>query len=259
MGNRQFLSLIIFLLFLAGCAVKKPETSSVEMGKALSRSEKKTLISDLQNSKITYSSFTGRAKTNLKINDNTFNTTLHLRIKHQEAIWISVTAIMGIEVARVLITPESIKIINRIQNEYIDKPFNYIYNFTGQELDFNAVEDLLIGNTMDLIFDDDLALFHTSNGYEAQGTTDDLKFSLQFESDLKLNQVYLHQQANSQSFSSRYYDFKKIEAQPIAQSARIELKADKTELQALLNYSNMQLNENVTLPFQIPSNFKRRD
>src|SRR5690606_13157953 len=75
-----------------------------------------------------------RAKTRVEMGKSVHDVTLHVRIERDRAIWLSVTAILGVEAARILITPDSVKILNKLQGEYISKPFAYIYNYTNREL-----------------------------------------------------------------------------------------------------------------------------
>jgi hypothetical protein len=247
----------MFLLILSACAVKKPKTSNIEVGKAVSSSEKKTLINQLEANQIIYSTFNGKAKTKLEINNKTFNATLNLRIKHQETIWISVTAFMGIEVARVLITPDRIKIMNRLQSEYTDKPFEYIYNFTGKEMGFDEVESLLVGNSLKFTFNPQADFFYTSLGFEVQGNYMDLDFVTQFGKDYTLLQNKFSQNGANQALTSNYDEFQEIMGQTIPRDVQILVKADKLELNAIMNYNNIGLNDELSYPFQVPSSFKQ--
>lgn len=256
-NNILILGLTLLFVF-SGCAVNKPKGGKVEVENAVARSEKKTLLSELEENKILYSTFNGKAKTKLEINDKTFNATLNLRIKHEEAIWISVTAFLGIEVARILITPDRIKILNRLQSEYIDKPFDYIYNFTSKELGFNEIEALLVGNTMELVFNPQVDFYHTSEGYEAQGNNTDLEFFMQFGADFRLSQNTFTQESINQSLTSSYGDFQNIMNQSIPRNIQLDIKGEKLELNAVMDYNNVNLNEELSLPFQIPASFKQK-
>lgn len=257
MCNKKYPAIILLLLFLSSCAVKKPSVSKIEIGEAVSRAEKKALITGLENTKILYTTFNGKAKTNLEVNNKSFNATLNLRIKHQESIWISVTAFLGIEVARILITPDRIQIINRLQSEYTDKPFDYIYNFTSDEMGFNDLENLLVGNKMRFAFNSDINFLHTSLGYEAQGNNGDLDFLMQFGKDYSLLQNKLYQQSTNQTLTSNYADFQEIAGLLVPKNIQILIMAEKLNLNAIMNYDNINLNQELSFPFQVPSGFKQ--
>ena len=71
---------------------------------------------------LNFNTFSGKAKTKLDINGSSNDVTLNIRIQKGQKIWVSVTAIAGIEVARALITPDSILVINKLQGLYLRKP-----------------------------------------------------------------------------------------------------------------------------------------
>lgn len=257
MCNKKYHAIILLLLFLSSCAVKKPSVSKIETGEAVSRAERKALITALEETKIRYTTFNGKAKTNLEVNNKSFNATLNLRIKHQESIWISVTAFLGIEVARILITPDRIQIINRLQSEYTDKPFDYIYNYTTDEIGFSDLEDILVGNKMKFAFDPENNFLHTSLGYEAQGNIGDLDFLMQFGKNYNLLQNKLYQQSTNQTLTSNYADFQEIEGFLMPKNIQLLIVAEKLNLNAVMNYDNVQFNQELSFPFQVPSGFKQ--
>ena len=52
-------------------------------------------------------------------NNETSSFDVNLRMKKDSAIWISITPLLGIEVARVLVTPDSMRILDRIGKTYL--------------------------------------------------------------------------------------------------------------------------------------------
>lgn len=77
----------------------------------------------------------------------------HLRIKKDSAIWMSITPLLGIEMARILITKDSIKFMNRVNKEYFIGDFSYTNKHFGSDLDYQMLQALLVGNSLD--FDGD--------------------------------------------------------------------------------------------------------
>lgn len=89
-----------------------------------------------------------KAKADLNINNNNNDVNMNIRIRNNEAIWVSVTAMAGLEVARALITADSVKVLNRMDNIYLKKPFSYIYEFTNERITFQTLQSVLLGNAM---------------------------------------------------------------------------------------------------------------
>lgn len=92
------------------------------------------------------------AKLDIECADNYFvmrNFTANIRMHKDKAIWVSVSANLGlkIEVGKALITPDSITVIDKYNRTYYAKPFNYINSFLKYPLDFATLQQLLWGNS----------------------------------------------------------------------------------------------------------------
>ena len=84
--------------------------------------------------------FTDEKETSFKAN---------LRIKKDSAIWISITPALGIEMARVLITKDSLLFMDRIHNKYFVGDFAYLNKMFDVDMDYNMLEALLVGNSIE--------------------------------------------------------------------------------------------------------------
>lgn len=84
--------------------------------------------------------FTDEKETSFKAN---------LRIKKDSAIWMSITPALGIEMARVLITKDSVLFMDRIHNKYFVGDFAYLNKMFDVDMDYNMLEALLVGNSIE--------------------------------------------------------------------------------------------------------------
>lgn len=72
-----------------------------------------------------------------------FSGTIHAR--KDSLIWINVRKI-GFEVARVLMTPDSVYVIDRFNNQYAIEPLDYLTRMLELPADFSIVQAILWGN-----------------------------------------------------------------------------------------------------------------
>jgi len=70
----------------------------------------------------------------------------NIRIKKDSAIWMSISPALGIEVARVIITKDSIKLIDKWNDQYYLGEFDYINEQFDTDLDFYILQDILVAN-----------------------------------------------------------------------------------------------------------------
>ncbi len=138
--------LIVFIAtFSFSCKVQ--ERDNVKL-KIKARSPK-FLIKKLKENEFQFETISSKA--NVSVTDTVGKKTnfkTHLRIRKDSAIWLSISK-MSIEAARVIITADSVKILNRLNKEYFIGDFGYINKIFGTDLDYQMMEALLIGNSLD--------------------------------------------------------------------------------------------------------------
>src|SRR5690606_40171905 len=107
----------VAILLISSCGTKRKSAS-------ISKDTHGTTVTvgNMEINNLDFHSFSGRAKAKIEFANQQHDVTLNFRINRDQTIWISVTALLGIEVARILITPDSVKILNKLQAEYIHKP-----------------------------------------------------------------------------------------------------------------------------------------
>ena len=84
----------------------------------------------------------------------TFNATI--RMRKDSVIWVSVTPMLGIEVIRMMLTPDSLFFLSKAPgNEFVYRgPFTELCNLTQTQIEFDMLQDLFIGNALALETDE---------------------------------------------------------------------------------------------------------
>lgn len=86
----------------------------------------------------------------------------NIRLKKDSVIWMSISPALGIEVVRVIITPDSIKYISKIPDDkyYVEEKFESLLDIAQIDFDFDMLQDILVGNAIGL--EKDEGKFRTS-------------------------------------------------------------------------------------------------
>jgi len=81
--------------------------------------------------------------------NQTFNT--NVRMRKDSLIWVSINPALGIEVLRVLISPDSVKVVSKIpENKFwYAGDYKVLNDMLKMEADFGMLQDLLVGNPLD--------------------------------------------------------------------------------------------------------------
>ncbi|WP_157687336.1 DUF4292 domain-containing protein [Pedobacter psychrophilus] len=252
--KKNILSKIIFLFcvaFLFSCKSKKniiavPPTNNKIV---------KANFSKIEAKQATFNTFSTKAATNLTINDKNFDVTLNIRIKKGEAIWASITYIAGVEVARAMITPDSLKIMDRINNEYIKKQFDYIHKFSNNEIDYNALEAVLVGNCLPFVLNDNIAINQKENITTITGQTNQMVYQIGLNQLLKPQSTVLISEINQQKLEVNITAFQEILNQIFAKTISLTSIAKDKNVKLIMDYDKTFIDQPVEFPFNVPKRF----
>ncbi|WP_126973028.1 DUF4292 domain-containing protein [Gynurincola endophyticus] len=113
--------------------------------------------------------------------DKTTEVNAIIRIKKDSVIWVSINALLGIEAARVLITPDSVKLINKLDKKIVEHSVTYLQELVNLPLDFHSLQDLLLGNA--LYFDEGVVAYQKEDDLiTVLSVNEKIKSTLQFDS-----------------------------------------------------------------------------
>lgn len=71
-----------------------------------------------------------------------------LRIRKDSLIWISLTPLLGIEAVRIIISQDSVKLINRLDDTFFIGNYDYVNRFLNTNIDYDILQAFLIGNDL---------------------------------------------------------------------------------------------------------------
>ncbi len=69
-----------------------------------------------------------------------------MRMRKDSLVWLSVTASMGIEVARAKVSTDSVWIVNRLEKTYLAEPLDSLATQLGMPLSLSLIQTLLLDN-----------------------------------------------------------------------------------------------------------------
>ena len=138
-GFKCVLTLLICYLALS-CKSKKILTD----GSIDETSSAKSIIKAHYQNQIDFMTLRGKMKIDYSDGESSQGVSVSLRMEKDKAIWIS--APFGM--VKAYITPERVSFYNKLENEYFDGDFSYLSNILGTELNFEKVQNLLMGQAL---------------------------------------------------------------------------------------------------------------
>ncbi len=134
---------ILFSLFLFSCkstrhVIKEPIK---EYGADF-------LFEKLKENEFKFDWISAKFKLDIVIDKKKNSLTGQLRMRKDSVLWVSFSPALGIEMARLLITTDSVKFINRINKTYFLGDYKLVNNFLDSNVDFDVLQSILLGNDL---------------------------------------------------------------------------------------------------------------
>lgn len=106
------------------------------------------LYNKMNENQVNFNTLTSRF--NIDYIENKSKTALkgQLRIKSDSAIWISFSPALGIEAARVLLTNDSVKFINRLNKTYFTGEYKLLDSILNTTIEYSILQSMLMGNDL---------------------------------------------------------------------------------------------------------------
>jgi len=259
--------LAMLLLSMPACTTKRSiiKQPLKEKGSAF-------LVEKMDKSELAFDWFSARCNISL-VNDKKHKSDFRgqLRIKKDSVIWVSLSPALGIEVARLMITTDSIRFINRIDKTFFEGDFDLINSFFQTTVDFDMLQALLTGNDLINYEDDDFRASVDAMEYRLTANHRIRKKKALRQNDspnILVQNIWLNPdnykivRVNMKEFGEEnkrlqadYSQFEAVENQLFPTELHIQLQASN-KLDINIGFNNLSINESQSFPFKIPGKYE---
>lgn len=249
--SRVILSFIL-MAFLLNC---KSAKSVIESGKASDKLSAKQVIKQHQKNDADFKTLQGKVKIDIIQNQEEQGSTFNLRIEKDKVIWLS--AKLGL--ARMMITPEKVRFYNKLDNEYFDGDYKLLSDFVGVDLDFDKVQNILLGQAIFNLKDEAHTVSVNDNSYALQPKDQNALLELFYlinPSHFKMDSLQLFQQLKKRILQVDYMSYQEVGKQVLPKDIKIIAVEDTDEVAIIMEFKSLTLNEEVRFPFKIPAGYK---
>jgi len=252
------IALVGVILFAFGCKSKKvivaPPVNPTKV--EVTPDKKPENLSRLKSKDLLYNTLALKGKANLTINGNENNVTMLIRIEKDKKIWVSVTAPIVGEVARAVITPDSLLLRNNLKKEYARKPFSYIYKFTNKQVNFEMLQSVFSGNTIADFMTVSSDLKQENGVWVLSGSTNNLAYRSVFNTLLKVSETSLNDAKAAQALKVSYGDYTALNGSLFPSSLKINSMAGIKKIAIDVDFTKIEINVPVDFPFTVPKSYE---
>lgn len=285
MGYKRVFKYLLFVV-LALVVVSCASTKDIKVKRKIKPISDNKLFNHVIDSSLDYSALYFK-KFSVSINNNGKKNTYKglMKIQRDSAIWISMTAPLGIEVARILITEDSVKLVDRYHKQYFKGDFDIIASKFNNEFDFYTIQSILTNDLFEFPkYDDkpfvrnfkgkvknDSYVFYTFNERRLEKkyrrierkNKRNKEASIVYQANyidpdtFRITEVLIDELSKDWRFNIKYNDFKRVAGQLFPMKINFWVEAGEKRFSCKVSYSKMLFRKDVKLSFKIPSSYKK--
>ena len=246
--NKQLTIALLALLVLSGCNKKFSDI--------FDRVGNRLVVDDVE---FTY--LTAKAKVDFDSDKQSISGTANMRIQKDSIIWVSLSPGLGYEAARILITTDSIFILNKHEKTYMDFSFPELSKKLDFDLNYSLVESVIIGNLIYPYVRERVVKSGDMYSYSQ------VHSSFHFDNfigakTMKLEKVNVKDTLTNNTVSVTYSDFQLVneEVFPFLIKAALEYqKEGKKKTTIDLEYKQATIEEKpIKFPFNVPQKYEHK-
>lgn len=250
---KNYLALVL-LLVLASCKTK----AVLAEGQASSSLSADKIISSYDNNKIDFSTLYIKASAHYEDEKQSQNVQAEIRIKKNEKILISVR-VLGITMAKALITPSSVQYYDKIGNKYFEGDYSSLSKWIGTDLDYQKLQNMFLGKTIDDLHASKYDASIIEKLYKLQSNPDsNTNKAFYFESDNYLvKKQEINQSLKNRTLQIEYPDYKRYDSMILPLSLAIDARQKESKTNINIEYKNISFNEELSFPYNVPEGYER--
>lgn len=258
---------VLLITMMSSCRSTKNMTVTVPL-KEVSTD---FLLSKLKENELKFERFSAKfdAEYENKGQSNSFGG--QIRIKKDSLIWLSFSPVLGIEVFRMMVTQDSVKFFNRMNNTYFVGDYNYVNKYLNTNIDYDILQSFLIGN--DLSFyeegkfktsvDGDMYRLSTAERQKlkkyVRNATENIRVLIQNiwidPQTYKITRADVKEiRKENVKLEANYSAFEEIDKQLFPKEMTFDISADN-RLHVEVKFTKISINPEMSFPFRIPADY----
>jgi hypothetical protein len=239
--------LLVFGVFLTSCGLFKKSCNHQNILYSLPDDAAQKLAKNA----FLYDDLNIRAKVVYASESEKHSFTMNVKMKRDSAIWVSISG-FGFEVMRVLIEPDSVKMINKLSKSYYTTGIEDLKNMIHFDVNLNQLQQILVGNTPFAALKYSL---HDGENKELIKKEAFIKSLLELNESYRISKNSLLQDGEGDSLVIHYSNFQKLKKMGcIPGKVFADFGKGKTTVQ--IQYNSVTSTKIDNLPFNVPPTYK---
>ena len=262
--------LIIVTLVCSAGIISSCSSSKKITGSKIKEMSANRLMREINANNFDFESLQAKVGIKVETEDNAFNLKGQLKMKKDSILWASITLPLGLEVARIKVTADSIFFINKSNKSYLaeqTKSFNYLQNINA---DINTIQSVFTGNIFLINKKSDNNVFIKDNKYNLLSEENITFINNKYKKNFTINKniiidptlfrITKYEIINNEDYNYGltidYSDFINIGGKYLPSIIKINISTEE-KMYITITYSNICTNDKNQYNFSIPKKYER--
>ncbi|RSK41474.1 DUF4292 domain-containing protein [Mangrovimonas spongiae] len=241
--------LLVLLITCFGCKTKHVVTD----GNVNPDLSEKYVIKEHLKTAPSFKTLQAKVRISYTEDNSTQSHTVTFRMLKDGIIWLTAP----LNIVRAKITPESVGFYNKLDNTYFEGDFSYISDMLGTDVNFEKVQNLLLGQPLFGLDNETHKMSIHNNNYMFQPNEQSSLFELFYliNATLNMESQQLAQASTQRFLQIDYLEYQTIEKQTFPKNIKvISLEGDQETI-IELEFKSISLNQDLRYPFKIPKGY----
>ncbi|PHS52789.1 MAG: deoxyuridine 5'-triphosphate nucleotidohydrolase [Lutibacter sp.] len=250
-----FKIMILGLLVITSCKTKKDVVGT----NRIHNISAKKIINNHYSNKFNQQTIYARLSAKYRHKKTSATITIKLRLEKDKTIWMSATK-FGLPIAKVKITPNRVMYYEKLRRTYFDGDFSLLSNWLGTELDYEKVQNILLGQAVLNLKKGRYNSKIENNLYELSPKKENELFGILFflnPENFKLNKQEIRHPEKKQLLAVSYPKYNKILGEQFPKKINIRAIDNKNITTINIEYRSVEFNRKLSFPFSIPRGYKK--
>ena len=196
---------------------------------------------------------------------SSFSSSIQMRMVYNQAIYISLRPVLGIEVGKLIITADSLYAVDKVHKRYIAEKVSILTS--GIPVTVSEVQDMFLGrpfiigkgtlndslkSSISTTREDNTIILTPNENYKGYG------YAFTFDKKSNITSLDIVKTGNtSTDYQVKYSDVRSTTSGNIAHAINANATIEKKNISFSLSYKDIEWNDKVKIDKNIPNNYKR--
>ncbi len=245
---------IVYCLVIV-CVISCTSSKVLSSSTANKKMTVKTVIKQHYLNSLKFKTLNGKMKVEYSNGDSSNAVSVSLRIKKDSAIWIS--APFG--AVKAYITPNRVSFYNKLERTYFDGDFSFLSKLLGTSLDFDKVQNLLLGQAIFDLRDSKYMLEIADENYQLKPKKIETLFKTLFRIEprnFKISMQQLAQPLKKRVLTIAYKNYQKVNKWVLPNDILITAIEKDKKNTITIAYRNMEFDADLNFPYKLPKGYE---